>query len=131
MAALLRSSGEDRAKSFVKDFLFVQLIDKDAFEIWNPQNPYDYLTNILKEKGITEIEPRLCNQSAINTILANYQVGLYSNKKLLGIGELFLISFFLVVINNYLIGFFYIGWGESIEIAKETAALDAIKRLHK
>lgn len=63
--------------------------------------------SMLEKKGITEIDPRLCNESASNTILANYQVGLYSNKKLLGIG-----------------------WGESVEIAKETAAIDAIKRLY-
>lgn len=88
VAALLHSSNENRAKLFVKDILFAQLVNKDIYEIWNPDKPYEYLTNILKERGITEIEPRLCNQSAINTILANYQVGLYSDKKLLGIGKL-------------------------------------------
>lgn len=63
------------------------MIDKNAYELWNPENPYDYLKDLLKEKGVTDIEPRLCNSSATNTILANYQVGLYSNKKLLGIGN--------------------------------------------
>lgn len=89
VAALLRSSDENRTKLFIKDILFVQLVDKDVYEVWDPQNPYEHLSTVLKERGITEIEPRLCNQSATNTILANYQVGLYSNKKLLGIGELF------------------------------------------
>lgn len=89
VAALLKSSGDDRAKLFVKDILFVQLVDKDVFEVWDPANPYEHLTTVLKERGISAIEPRLCNQSATNTILANYQVGLYSDRRLLGIGRLF------------------------------------------
>lgn len=87
ISALLRSSGEDRAKLFVEDFLFAKLVDKDVFEVWNPERPLEYLESVLKQKGIEGIEPRLCNQSAVNTILANYQVGLYNNRKLLGIGE--------------------------------------------
>lgn len=108
MAALKHSSGDEKAKCFVKDFLLVQLIDKDIYELWDLKNPYEYLQSLLKQQGISEMEPRLCNESASNTILANYQVGLYSSRKLLGIG-----------------------WGESIEIAKDTAAIDAIKRLYK
>lgn len=87
VAALLHSTDDNRTKLFVKNILCAQLKDKDVFEVWVPENPYEYLSNILKERGITAIEPRLCNQSAVNTILANYQVGLYSDKKLLGIGE--------------------------------------------
>lgn len=108
VAALKYSSDDEKAKCFVKDFVLVQLIDKDIYELWDLKNPYEYLQSLLKQQGIPELEPRLCNESAANTILANYQVGLYSNKKLLGIG-----------------------WGESIEIAKDTAAVDAIKRLYK
>lgn len=100
MVAVLKP---ERSQLFVKDFLLCQLNGKEVYDIWAPESPLDYLTSLVK----SEIEPRLCNQSATNTILANYQVGLYSQKKLLGIG-----------------------WGESIQIAKETAALDAIQRLH-
>ncbi|KAF2882792.1 hypothetical protein ILUMI_23304 [Ignelater luminosus] len=106
VAALRQSTDEKRATAFINDFLICQLNGKDIFDVWDLSNPYEYLLRVLKEKGYSEVEPRLCNQSAANTVLANYQVGLYSNKKLLGIG-----------------------WGESIEIAKDTAALDAIQKL--
>ncbi|KAK5638020.1 hypothetical protein RI129_012315 [Pyrocoelia pectoralis] len=103
VGALNRSTSEDRAHVFVSDFLICQLNGKDIYEVWDPKNPYD----ILKQLVGREIEPRLCNESASNTILANYQVGLYDNRQLLGIG-----------------------WGESVEIAKETAAMHAIKKLY-
>lgn len=72
----------------------VQLNGTTVFDIWEPENPVDYLNNLLIGKGLGEFEARLCNESASNTILANYQVGLYSNdKKLLGIGENILLYF--------------------------------------
>lgn len=106
--ALRASQDLQRAELFVKDFVLTQLTGKDVYDIWSPDRPLEYLTELLKIKGITSFEPRLCNHSATNTILANYQVGLYNEKKLLGIG-----------------------WGETIDIAKETAALNAIERIHK
>ncbi|XP_044763073.1 39S ribosomal protein L44, mitochondrial [Coccinella septempunctata] len=107
IAALELSDNLERSQKFIKDFLLVQLNGKTVFDIWEPENPVDYLNNLLKKQGVGEFEARLCNESASNTILANYQVGLYSNdKKLLGIG-----------------------WGENVDIAKNTAALDAIRRL--
>ncbi|KAL3270937.1 hypothetical protein HHI36_021442 [Cryptolaemus montrouzieri] len=108
IAALKQSQDLERAKKFIKDFLIVQLNGQTVFDLWEPEEPIEYLNNILKKKGIEQFEARLCNESASNTILANYQVGLYSNKKLLGIG-----------------------WGENVEIAKNTAALDAIRRMYK
>ncbi|XP_044261320.1 39S ribosomal protein L44, mitochondrial [Tribolium madens] len=107
VAALKESQNQERAHLFIKDFLLSQLTGKEIYDIWTPDSPLAYLTSLLSKKGVTEIEPRLCNKSATNTILANYQVGLYNNKKLLGIG-----------------------WGESVEIAKDTAALNAIQRLN-
>lgn len=121
---MLRSSDEERAKHFVKDLLFVQMINKDIYEVWNPEAPYEKLISLLKERGIPKLEPRLCSQSASNTILANYQVGLYSDKKLMGIGEMrYRVSVLSKTINIS-------GWGESVENAKETAAMDALKRLY-
>lgn len=87
VVAALESSGEDRAKKFVDDFLICQLSGKDVYEIWDPKNPYGHLLSLLEKNGITAVEPRLCNESASNTILATFQVGLYNDKKLLGIGE--------------------------------------------
>lgn len=82
-----------RAEQFVRDFVLCQMNGKDVYDIWNPEKPFEYLTSLLKSKGIENVEPRLCNESASNTILANYQVGLYNNKKLLGLGKIILFNF--------------------------------------
>lgn len=88
ICALKLSDNLERSQKFIKDFLIVQLSGKTVFDIWEPEDPVNYLDNLLKEKGVESFEARLCNTSASNTILANYQVGLYSNdKKMLGIGE--------------------------------------------
>lgn len=60
---------------------------KEISDIWEPKDPYDYLMKLLKDNGIEDVEPRLCNESASNSILACFQVGIYSNKKLLGLGK--------------------------------------------
>lgn len=60
-----------------------QLCGKDINELWNVEEPLKLLQTLLK----TEPEPRLCNHSAGNTILAAYQVGLYVEKRCVGIGE--------------------------------------------
>lgn len=108
MTALSYSADPERVSKFVEDFVICQMNGKDLYDVWTPDKPYDYLMRLLQQQGVKEIEPRLCNQSAANTILANYQVGLYNaeNKKCLGLG-----------------------WGENIQIAKDTAALDAIQRI--
>lgn len=107
VSALEQSSGLPKTHKFIDDFIITQLNDLDVFDVWEPSDPYKYLTeSVLQGKTV---EPRLCNQSAANTILANYQVGLYSeDKKLLGIG-----------------------WGESVDIAKNTAAMDAIRKIYQ
>nr|XP_022901045.1 39S ribosomal protein L44, mitochondrial [Onthophagus taurus] len=104
IAALEKSSGLDTTQKFLNDFLIAQLRGKELFDIWNLENPYLFLKDLLKNE---QIEPRLCNQSGINTILANYQVGLFSEKKLLGIG-----------------------FGENVEVAKNTAALDVLNKIY-
>lgn len=101
VAALKHSQDLNRAEQFVKDFVISQMNGKDVYELWDPKSPYEYLTKLLNERGITEVEPRLCNQSAVNTILANFQVGLYSNKKLLGIGKNFSKSCSTVKVNVF------------------------------
>ncbi|KRT79666.1 hypothetical protein AMK59_8799, partial [Oryctes borbonicus] len=101
VTALEVSSGKERARKFVKDILVAQLTGKDIYDLWKVDDAFGYLKLVLKDK---DIEPRLCNQSGVSTILTNYQVGLYSNKELLGIG-----------------------FGETVDIAKHTAALDAIQ----
>lgn len=74
-----------------------------------PERPYEYFEELRKEKGLQDvIEARLCRESAKNSILANYQVGLYCDRQLLGLG-----------------------WGETIETAKNTAACDAIRKMYQ
>ncbi|KAL1502458.1 hypothetical protein ABEB36_007596 [Hypothenemus hampei] len=109
VGALSYSADPERVKLFVNDFVVCQMNGKDVYDIWTPDNPYDYLLKLLQEKGITNVEPRLCNQSATNTILANYQVGLYNSEDKSCLG---------------------LGWGENIQIAKNSAALDAIQRIY-
>ncbi|GJQ78077.1 hypothetical protein Trydic_g2419 [Trypoxylus dichotomus] len=104
VAALEISSGKERAEKFVKDILVAQLNGRDIYDVWKLDDAFGYLKFMLKDR---DIEPRLCNESGVTTVLANYQVGLYSNKELLGIG-----------------------FGETIDIAKHTAALDAIQRIY-
>lgn len=87
VAALKYSKNLTVAEKFVEDFVLAQMYNKNVFEIWNLEHPYEYFIKLMKERGINDIEPRLCNESATNTILACFQVGLYNNKKLLGIGK--------------------------------------------
>lgn len=102
VGALSLSSDPARVKQFVNDFVIVQMNGKDIYDIWTPENPYGYLVTLLKERGVEEVEPRLCNQSASNTILANYQVGLYNakDKSCLGLGKTFLINLSLMAKNS-------------------------------
>lgn len=86
VGALKYSKGDHRAENFIKDFVLSQMNGKEVSDIWEPKEPYEYLMKILNEKGIKNVEPRLCNEAASNTILACFQVGIYSNKELLGIG---------------------------------------------
>lgn len=106
VGALAESSGEDRAREFVRDFLLTQLAGRDVNEFWEIKDPITTLTDILKRDGRGEPEPRVIGESGSNTVLASYQVALYSDKEFLSIG-----------------------YGESISIAIEMAAHDALKRL--
>uniref|UniRef100_A0A1B6ESP8 Large ribosomal subunit protein mL44 n=2 Tax=Cuerna arida TaxID=1464854 RepID=A0A1B6ESP8_9HEMI len=104
--ALNLSSGEDRANMFVRDFIITYLSGKDINELWSIKNPENVLASILEREGKHSVEPRLTGEAGKNTILSAFQVGLYCNKELVGLG-----------------------FGESISVAKETAAMDALKRL--
>lgn len=111
VAALIKSSNEQRAGKFVREILVTQLYGQDINELWNQfenKTPSEKLKEVLSERGIEFPEARLCASSALETILAAYRVGLYDkNKKMMGIG-----------------------WGESIEEATEIAARDALMRIY-
>nr|SVE76031.1 EOG090X0DYO [Daphnia hispanica] len=104
VAALAESSGEERARIFVQDLVVTQLYGQDVNELWNPADPIGNLTAILKREGKAEPEFRLIRQAGSNSVLAVYYVGIYSDKNFISEGA-----------------------GESLEIAKDMAAREALK----
>jgi len=97
-----------RAETLILDLVAVQLIGKDLNEIWDVGNPLRVLSIILKNEGMGPPEPRLLWQCGPKTILSSFTVGIYSDKQLIG---------------EYA--------GESVEIAEEMAARDALRNLFK
>lgn len=95
IAALVESSGNDRAAIFVRDFIITQIADKDLHTIWEPEEPIKLFSEILARDGIQAPEPRLIGCSGKNTILACFRVGLYTShdKQMVGLGE-FLIKYY-------------------------------------
>nr|SVE81592.1 EOG090X0DYO [Daphnia magna] len=108
VAALAESSGEERARIFVQDLVVTQLYGQDVNELWNPVDPVGNLTAILKREGKAEPEFRLIRQAGSNSILGVYYVGLYSDKNFISEGA-----------------------GESLEVAKEMAAREALKKFFR
>lgn len=107
VAALFRSSGPERTANFVKDFVITQLNGTDLDEIWlRNGTAMEILTAHFSKTGRAAPEPRLCTTSGTNTILAVYRVALYDDGSMIGIG-----------------------WGESIEIATDVAARNALQRI--
>uniref|UniRef100_A0A1L8DXP2 Large ribosomal subunit protein mL44 n=1 Tax=Nyssomyia neivai TaxID=330878 RepID=A0A1L8DXP2_9DIPT len=104
VAVLENTSGSKRASLFVRDFVFTQLNQKDLDDIWEVQNPLEYLTEYCSRNNLGDIEPRLIGDCGKNTILAAYHVGIYCNRKLLGTG-----------------------FGENIDTAIEEAAKDSLR----
>lgn len=94
VGALDESSGTFRAYEFVRDFICTQLNGIDVNELWQIDDPIQMLKEMYKDKG--DIEPRLIGESAPQTILATFHVGIYLNKKLLGTGQYKLSSFFII-----------------------------------
>ncbi|EDV92865.1 39S ribosomal protein L44, mitochondrial [Drosophila grimshawi] len=106
IGALSDSSGVERAFLFVRDFICTQLNQKDLLEIWTPEQPLQLLGEICTQKKLGEPEPRLLGDCGKNTVLAAYHVGIYANRQLLGKG-----------------------FGEDLQMATETAAIDALQTL--
>ncbi|XP_076066424.1 mitochondrial ribosomal protein L44 isoform X3 [Oratosquilla oratoria] len=106
VAALNESSGQDRVFQFIQEFVIVNLVGKDFLDIWKVEDPQKELSELLVRSGCEPAEPRLIFESGKNTILAVYQVGMYSNKELIGIG-----------------------YGETIDVAYSQATHDALRRV--
>ncbi|XP_015593509.1 39S ribosomal protein L44, mitochondrial isoform X2 [Cephus cinctus] len=106
VSALTRSVDVIHAGAFVRDFLIATLAEKDLIEIWTPSNPLENLNEILRKDNRQLAEPRLISQTGINSLIPVYRVAVYSNKEFLGVG-----------------------CGETIDVAKEVAATDALLRI--
>ncbi|KAK6636373.1 hypothetical protein RUM43_010033 [Polyplax serrata] len=106
IGALCKSQDEKRANIFVRDFIITHLAGKEIHDFLKIDNPVEVLNCILKKDGRKECEPRIIGKSATETILANYHVGMYSDKQMMGHSS-----------------------GETVDIAIEMAAVDALKRL--
>ncbi|XP_023176991.2 39S ribosomal protein L44, mitochondrial [Drosophila hydei] len=106
IGALADSSGVERAFLFVRDFICTQLNQKDLLDIWTPQQPLELLSEVCNQRNLGDIEPRLLGDCGKNTILATFHVGIYANRQLLGKG-----------------------FGENVQTATKTAAIDALQTL--
>lgn len=84
IGALYECSGLNRANLFVRDFIITQLEGKDIHEFLQIKDPLKIVNEILNRDNREPCEPRIICKSGVNTILANYHVGLYSNKELVG-----------------------------------------------
>lgn len=109
--ALVRVIGEEdvvRAHLFVNDFVLTQLIGKDINEIWTVENPMGLLVEELKKQGTTSLPvSRLLWSTGATHPTGAFVVGIYVDKKFLSKGS-----------------------GETIDIAEEMAARDALRRMY-
>merc|ERR1712025_947111 len=80
IGALKASQSREKAISLVCDLVIPQLQGQDVNELWPLHNPMGLLVALLGLTGRGEPEPRILWQSASNTLMANYWVGIYSNK---------------------------------------------------
>ncbi|KAL5110174.1 39S ribosomal protein L44 mitochondrial [Taenia crassiceps] len=109
--ALVGALADDHrtANLFVRDFILTRLLDLEfcadfAFPLQD--KPFALLEGVLRFDNRGPPEPRLQKQSSMNTLLACYQVGIYSDRQLVGEAP-----------------------GETIEIAEKEAALQALRNL--
>jgi len=108
LVGALDSSQPDRAAQLVIDIIASQLHGKEVQEICTKSlsNPMNVLKKILTNSGMEPPEPRLLFQTGPDTILASHLVGLYCHKEIIG--------------QSY---------GETLEIAEEMAARDALRNI--
>lgn len=99
--------GIERARRFIVDMLISYLNDKDILDdIWHIPNPRDTLNLILRNSKLPTYEPRIMFETGVKTLEPCHLIGLYANQKFLGASA-----------------------GETLSIAEDCAALDALQRL--
>ncbi|VDM31281.1 unnamed protein product [Hydatigera taeniaeformis] len=97
------------ANLFIRDFILTRLLDLELcadFSFPLQDEPFALLEGVLRFDNRGPPEPRLQKQSSMNTLLACYQVGIYSDRQLVGEAP-----------------------GETLEIAEKEAALQALRNL--
>lgn len=86
IGALSIDAGALRAGHFVLDFIFTGLLDRNVNEVFIIKNPMSLLADILQREGRAEPEPRIIGKTGEADITGAFQVGIYSNKVLIGQG---------------------------------------------
>ncbi|XP_015905769.1 large ribosomal subunit protein mL44 [Parasteatoda tepidariorum] len=106
VGSIAKDDSKSKAEKFVLDLICTQLVGKDVFDLWDLKDPCAVLNSILVKHGMSEYEPRLIFESGRNTIMAIYNVGIYSDKKFLGRAP-----------------------GETLNIAEELAVFDCLRKI--
>lgn len=107
IAGIESDLGLDRVRRFVVDIIISYLNDKDILDdVWIVPNPEQTLNHILANSQLPAYEPRLMFQTGVRTLEPCHLVGLYVNQKLIGSSA-----------------------GETLRIAEECAALNALQQL--
>jgi len=108
LIAALATTDKERADMFVTDIIASQIAGKDINEIWSVVDPMGILTKILSGSGLPAPESRLMWQTGPGTILSNHMVGIFCDKEIIGESS-----------------------GETLDIAEEMAARDALRNIFK
>jgi len=106
LVAALAKTDKERALVFVTDIIGGQIAGKDINEIWTIVDPMGILTKIILGSGLPAPESRLMWQTGPGTIFSNHMVGIFCNKEIIGESS-----------------------GETLEIAEEMAARDALRNI--
>lgn len=86
IGALGESSSAKNVQLFIQDIVCTQLNQKDLSECWKIESPLVVLKDVCQTLNMGQPEPRLLGDTAKNTILSTYHIGIYSSKKLIGSG---------------------------------------------
>lgn len=97
--------GFERQYNFIRDFIVTLLNQVDVNEIWNINEPFEYLKNVLAKQNIVKIEPRIIGEVSANYILSGCQIGIYESETKRCLGT---------------------GYGDTYENGIQTASIDAL-----
>lgn len=98
-------NGLERSYNFIRDFIVTQLNQVEVNEIWEINEPFEYLKNLLAKENNAELEPRIIGEVSANYILSACRIGIYESvtKRCLGTG-----------------------YGDTYEQGIQTASIDAL-----